>query len=208
MSFLTSFEVNLEEDTLLFDADSSITISWIPDAVFPLANSPNDYSIDVWLYGLFDAQWTPLACLASNTTNSGRTTVTISALNQRFSESLFPMTILVTPSTDLAEIITPSTHRRSTEELKVSTPAGIWTGGAYFTAAPLTRKQCEEWASSTDRQFELDIIDTLPPCPCNVEQARALTSGLSQQNLGHPFQTFFNENAATCFYPSIVEFPP
>ena len=193
MSFLTSHQVNLGRENLLFTVGESVSFTWLQDAVFPVQD-PDNYTVDIWLYRLLQTQnvWVRTARLASNIPNSGRATVTVphlerSATDPRFSAVAIQVAL---SQAELAEL---------------PTAAGLWTTVAFATDMPPTREECNAWAGDTGtRMAERAIISRTPACPCTVQQARAPNSGFTEQKKRSPMQLYFNPGATMCFYQSMV----
>ena len=193
VSFFTAYQVNLVTEDLLFTGEESVSLTWLPDAVFPSEN-PGNYTVDVWLYTLSGNTWAKTACLASAYPNSGRATVTIPRIEHSASGRFSAVAIQVALNTN------------QTESRNLTTGAGLWTVVAYATDTAPTRKECNDWAENTVRRLtEQNTINSWsPPCPCMLQQARAPNSGVTEQTLGDAVQNFFNPGAATCFYQSTV----
>jgi len=196
VSFFTAYQVNLVREGLLFTGEESVSLTWLPDAVFPLED-PGNYMVDVWLYTLSRSTWTKTACLASAYPNSGRATVTIPRMERPASGRFSAIAIQVALNTNQTE---PELFQNLT------TTAGLWTVVAYATDAAPTRKECSAWAENSDRRMtEQNTINSRsPPCPCMLQQARTPNSGVTEQILGDAVKNFYNPGAATCFYQSIL----
>ena len=194
MSFLTSHQVNLGRENLLFTGGESVSLTWLQDAVFPVQD-PDNYTVDIWLYRL-QRVWVRTARLASNIPNSGRATVTVPHLERSATDPRF-----------LAVAIQVALSTSQAEPRELPTAAGLWTTVAFATDTPPTREECNTWGGDTStRMAERAAISWTPACPCTVQQSRAPNSGFTEQNMGSPWQLYFNPGATTCFYQSVVNF--
>ena len=195
MSFLTSHQVNLGRDNLLFTGGESVSPTWLRDGVFPVQD-PDNYTVDVWLYRLSQQQrvWIRTACLASNIANSGRATVMFPHLEYSATDRFSAVAIQV------------SLNNSQAQPTELPTAAGLWTTVAFATDMPPTRDECNEWAGDTNMRIaEREAINSsTPTCPCTVQQAQAPNSGFTEQNMRSPMQLYFNPGATTCFYQSMV----
>ena len=195
MSFLTSHQVNLGRENLLFTGVESVSLTWLRDAVFPVQD-PDNYTVDIWLYRLSQLRrvWVRTAGLANNIPNSGRATVTVPHLERSATDPRFSA---------VAILVALNTSQAGPAELP--TAAGLWTTVAFATDTPPTREECNEWAQDTSRRMaERMRISRTPACPCTVQQARAPNSGFTEQNMGSPMQLYFNPGTTTIFYQSQV----
>jgi len=193
VSFFTAYQVNLVSEGLLFTGEEPVSLTWLPDAVFPM-EYPGNYTVDVWLYTLSRTTWAKTECLASAYPNSGRATVTIPHMERSASERFSAVAIQVALNTN------------QTESRSLTTAAGLWTVVAYATDTAPTRKECNDWAENSGRRMtEQNTINSRsPPCPCMLQQARAPNSGVTEQNMEDAVQSFYNPGAATCFYQSTL----
>ena len=193
MSFLTSHQVNLGRENLLFTGGESVSLTWLRDAVFPVQD-PDNYTVDIWLYRLSQRVWVRTAGLVSNIPNSGRATVTFPHLERSATDLRFS-----------AVAIQVALNTSQAEPAELPTAAGLWTTVAFATDTPPTREECNAWTGDTSaRMAERVAISRTPACPCTVQQARAPNSGFTEQNMGSPMQLYFNPGATTCFYQSMV----
>ena len=188
MSFLNAHQVNFESESLLFAPGSALTLTWDPEAIHP-PEFLGTNTLEIQIYTLKESfVWNKLANLASNISNSGTAVVII------------PVDL---SSEDLGIFIPVTFEVSSNVE---SQAHGIWSSVAYIEISPVTRDQCEVWFNNTaEREVERNVINSLPPCPCTEQQARAPNSGVCEQNLANPTQFFFNSGASTCFYPSWLD---
>ena len=192
MSFLTSHQVNLGRENLLFTGGESVSLTWLRDAVYPVQD-PDNYTVDIWLYRLQHV-WVRTARLASNIPNSGRATVTVPRLERSATDPRFS-----------AVAIQVALNTSQAEPAELPTAAGLWTTVAFATDTPPTREECNTWRSDTStRMAEQAAISRTPACPCTVQQARAPNSGFTEQNMGSPMQLYFNPGATMCFYQKMV----
>jgi len=193
VSFFTTYQVNLIREDLLFTGEESVSLTWLPDAVFPMED-PGNYTVDIWLYTLSRTTWGKTACLASAYPNSGIANITIPHMERSASGRFSAVAVQIALNTN------------ETESRSLTTAAGLWTVVAYATDAAPTRKECNDWAENTDmRMTERNTINSRPPpCPCMLQQARAPNSGVTEQTLGDAVKNFFNPGAATCFYQSTL----
>ena len=114
MSFLSSHQVNLGRENLLFTGGESVSLTWLRDAVFPVQD-PDNYTVDIWLYRL-QRVWVRTAGLASNIPNSGRATVTVPHLERSTTDPRFSA---------VAIQVALNTSQAGPAELP--TAAGLWT---------------------------------------------------------------------------------
>lgn len=194
VSFLNAHQVNIESESLLFAPGNAITLTWDPQAI-SLPESLGTYNLDVQIYTLREtSEWNKLANLATNISNCGTAVVTI------------PVDL---SSKGLGNIIPIAFELSSNVESLMSVGApGVWSTVAYLAMSSnaVTREQCEVWFNNTaEREMERNIINSLPPCPCTEQQARAPNSGVCEQNFAIPTQLFFNSGASTCFHPILLE---
>ena len=202
--FIGTHQVDFRTDDLLLRKDQELVLSWNRNAVFPV-DLPEDYLVDVKLFELSEHyQWILHTTLAAGITNSGEAHIIIPDLNKNHSASreLFPILICVCKSS-----ITNMQHSGINLNDTNST-AGIWTGVAYYSTSGLSYNECVKWTNDQyTRESELNSIDSLPSCPCTVQQARAPNSGLTEQELDFPFQQYFSRNhSSVCFYPSVLKY--
>ncbi len=198
-----SNQVNfLSRDQLLFESGSTVELTWTAADVF-LAEEQHAYSVDIALYGLIRqgnaAFWTEISQLVTNISNTGRANVTLPTLHAYHNDSAY---LTIAFQIRFSQPLSLSRTNRSYDLLSV--PAGIWSRDSYYSyegsdGESRARERCIAWASFTHaRLTERTQIDDLPPCPCNVDQAKAPNSGFHR--VGH--EEFFNPGATVCYYQS------
>lgn len=202
MHFLTAHKVNLVSDDQTLWKGKSLLLQWDPYDVCPV-EEPADYAVDVSLFRLTENyEWVFQTLLVSNNTNTGHTNLTFPDLhhNSPELETVFPFVLQVTRST--------ATESNQTNSGKLSSiQPGIWSSVAFFSTLGLfSHKECTRWAGDEgSRKNELLSIDSLPPCPCTVEQAKAPNSRLSRQRHGTS-PHFQYSSVPSCYYSSLVEY--
>ncbi len=204
--FLSANEVTFNSKALTLWKGNSLHVTWKPNHVFPL-EEPELYTLDISLYRLTeDHQWALQTLLAANITNTGQTNVSFPDLyrgNTGLPE-IFPFALKLTMSISRSNSNTTKAVYQNLGQLP-----GIWSSVAYFSVSNLfSHMECNNWVRDTaSRQNELFSIDSLPPCPCTVDQAQAPNSGLTQQTSGAPSLHYFNgDRVSDCYYSSIPKF--
>ena len=186
-------QVDYLNKDILFEAGSTVALTWTPSNVFPLEKG-DAYNIDVTLFGLLRqdnvTSWTEISQVATNTTNSGKVNVTIPELplfHNHSSYLVIAFQVTLSPLSYTSQSYDWSTVR-----------AGIWTSESYFSyGGKPSRERCVAWAGDVEaREAERSQLSSLPPCPCNHKQARAPNSGF-QETLRNDF---LNPKAAVCYY--------
>ena len=171
-------------------------LTWTPSDVMSLESS-NTYNIDVALYGLLQRDnvtlWRELSLVATNASNTGRVNITIPELPLLHNHSSYLMIAFQVRVRPL-----PHTGRGYNH---LDTQAGIWTGESYYIyAGKPSRERCIAWSGDLEmREAERQQLSLLPPCPCNLEQAKAPNSGF-QEGL---WNAFLNPQAAVCYHQSL-----
>ena len=178
----------------LFEAGSTVELIWTATDVFSVEKQ-HAYSIDVALYGLLRqgnvALWTEISQLVTNVSNTGQANVTLPTLQVYHNESTY-LAIAFQVRFSQPLYLT----NRSYDLL--SAPAGIWSRESYYSYEGVpSRERCIAWASYTQaRLIERQQIDDLPPCPCNLDQAKAPNSGFHRVH----HEEFFITGATVCYY--------
>ena len=188
-------QVNYLNRNLMFEAESVVELTWMPTDVF-FVEEQNAYNIDIALYGLVRqgnaASWTEITQLTMNVSNTGQANVTLPTLQIYQNESAYLAIAFQVQFSPL------SLTNRSYDLLSV--PAGIWSRESYYSyeGGP-SREKCIAWASYVQaRVTEQQQINDLPPCPCNVDQAKAPNSGFHRVH----HEEFLNPQATVCYYQS------
>lgn len=181
---------------MLFVAGSEVSLTWTPSDVLPLESS-NTYNIDIALYGLLQrdnvTSWRELSLVVTNASNIGRVNVTIPELPLLPNHSSY-----ITIAFQVR--VHPLPHTGHNYE-QLHSQAGIWTGESYYiyTGKP-SRERCIAWVGDLEaREAERQQLSLLPPCPCNLEQAKAPNGGFKEGL----WNTFLNPQAAVCYYQSL-----
>ena len=190
-------QVNYLNGDLLFEAGSVVELTWTTTDVFSVEKQ-HAYSIDIALYGLIRqgnaALWTEISQLVTNMSNTGQANVTLPTLQLYHNESAYLAIAFQIRFSQLLSSITNQSYDL------LSVPAGIWSKESYYSyeSGP-SREKCIAWASfSQARQLERLQIDDLPPCPCNLDQAKAPNSGFHKVH----HEEFFNAGATVCYHQS------
>ena len=182
---------------LLFEAGSVATLTWTPSDVLGVVEQDvYSYRINVALYGLVAQEnvvsWMEIALVATNMTNRGRANVTIPKLPTFHNHSSYLMIAFQ------VRFSSPIFFTNHSYDL-LSIPAGIWTREAFYSyEGKPSRERCIAWVSHLQaREMEQRQINDLPPCPCNLDQARAPQSGFEEYHEG-----FVDSPEAVCYYQS------
>ena len=191
-------QVNYLNRNILFESGSRVELTWTTTDVFSVEEQ-HAYSIDIALYGLIRqgnaASWTEISQLVTNMSNTGRANVTLPTLRVYHNNSAY---LAIAFQVRFSQALSPTLVNQSYDLLSV--PAGIWSRESYYSyEGGASRERCVAWASFTQaRLTERLQIDNLPPCPCNLDQAKAPNSGFHRVH----HEEFFNPGAAVCYYQS------
>lgn len=179
-------------------------LTWIATDVFS-TEEQHAYSVDIALYGLIRqgnaAFWTEISQLVTNMSNIGHANVTLPTLHVYHNNSVY---LVIAFQVRFSQLLSPT--NRSYDLLRI--PAGIWSRESYYSyeeddgsvSGFSARERCIAWASFAHaRLVERMQIDDLPPCPCNLEQAKAPNSGFHRVR----HEEFFNPGVTVCYYQSI-----
>ena len=189
--------VNYLNSDLIFESGSTVELTWTATDVLSLEER-HAYSIDIALYGLLQqgnaASWTEISQLVTNMSNTGQANVTLPTLQVYHNHSAYLAIAFQVRFSQLA-----LSHTNRSYDL-LSLPAGIWSRESYYSyEGGASRERCIAWASFDQaRLIERMQIDDLPPCPCNLDQAKAPNSGFHR--IHH--EEFFNPGATVCYYQS------
>ncbi len=179
VSYTKSYGVYLENDDLLFNNGTSVSVRWSPFSIFTM-EQPQLYSVDIVLLelNLTTGTWSERV-IASNLINSGFAAVSIPATDEKSS---------------LEEIISPivvsvslNSRRNGTSLLSALSQWNLKT----FQNAPVRflRKSttlvmqglCTAWTNQQPLQVGANILNLLPPCPLRQRDVVAINSGYFHQ---------------------------
>lgn len=209
--FEDSLEVGHDRENLLLIGDSVVRVDWIPMSLVPMTN-PLSYRVDLILtrYNLESREWEDLYTLETDITNDGshQTTIPSIFVDNSPNEDVYPVAIQVTVSRQ--ENMFESRRKRQSdgdgdgESSLVESLRGLakqWTSVLYYSISDFLRGRCTAWCDSQPDNIGEEILNSLPPCPPRVRQARSPNSGLVEDTgLSRILSNgFFHSGTNTCF---------
>ena len=189
--------MSIQNNSLFYNSDDSIDITWSPELLSDEVNS----TIDISIYELQETSDGTLirkeiAVLASDLPNNGEATLTIPELNVRSKRVIGFIAGLVIIGVKVASV-------------------GAIVGAVYFsTAVPvlydpfdLRYSKCLEWASTEPASIGTALLDSVKgsaPCPPNVDQTSPnLSPGLIEDDIEWLIG-YFHPQASRCFRQSVA----
>ena len=207
--FEDSSEVQHEGENLLLISRNTIRVNWIPTTLVPM-ESPGNYLVDVILsrYNLETRIWEELAVLETGVPNDGSLQTDIPSIfvDNNPMVDVYPVAIQVTVSRQ-ADMFDSRRKRQSDGSggsSLIESLRGVakqWTSVLYYSLSDFLKRRCDAWCATQPDNIGEEILNSLPPCPPLVQQARSPNNGFVEDTgLSRILSnTFFHSGTDTCF---------
>lgn len=192
------------ENILLYSDGDNLTLNWNPhDVIPPQLQShivEHTVKIEVYTYSFHNETWFLFQQIASNINNSGEAFFpTLQPGPGSYEHNVVLMAFRIAP---LVENSSSSDIPEYVQSLISADQIGIWSSVAYKVTTPdynsVAPSLCQEWATEPTGLIH---VDSNPPCPCNILQARQGNS-MFLEMLGERadmVREFFHPGATSCF---------
>ena len=222
VSIFTGHAVRIQS-SIMIESRTAIEVTWNPAAVFPLADNPNSFSVDVLVYAYVypDMEW-ELQFTERNFENNGHAILKPTPFREnKVRATCIHVAVGEYTRNDCLRDLLDST------DIPFPSRAGIWSGLLFSIDTEIEEKEekareirnkvfdeaCSTWIDQMSEMIQDDELNSLPACPPTQDRARLPNSGLeeviyesvlSNTNYHNQWMKVFHPEASRCFAQAIV----